>query len=257
MTGADKLTALEANALADGELSGDAAAEARLAIAGDKDLRAAVAWRDALNAQLHGTYDRELSVPLPARTRRLLAGQPAWAVPPQARRIAAAVAFAVVAGGLGFLIGSRGAGKPDEAERVVTMAQGAHHVFAGEIRHPVEVNGSESAHLGRWLGARLGVQFTAPVIADSGFTLVGGRLLAEGTRPAGLLMYEDAAGLRVTLYVEKRPIRDETGLQQFSNNGLTTFYWADGEVACAVSGKLDAAKLRVVSEQLYAALEKT
>ena len=51
MTGADKITALEANALADGELSGDAAAEARLSLAGNEDLRSAVAWRDALGVQ--------------------------------------------------------------------------------------------------------------------------------------------------------------------------------------------------------------
>jgi anti-sigma factor RsiW len=256
MTGADRMTALEANALADGELSGDAAAEARLAVASHEDLRTAAAWRDTLSAQLHAAYDGELERPLPARTRKLLAAKPGWALPSGARRLAAAAAIAIAAGGLGFGLGSLSLVKDDNIDRVVRMALGAHQVYAGEIRHPVEVPGSDSSHLAKWLGARIGVPFSAPDITDTGFALVGGRLLAEGQRPAALLMYEDAVGRRVTLYMEKWPNSDETELQHLASGGLNTFYWTDKNFACAVSGNLDPAKLKVVSEQLYAALER-
>ncbi len=256
MTGAGHITPLEANALADGELSGDAEAEARLAVAGDPELRTAVAWRDALNAQLHAVYDEELANPLPLRTRRLLAANRGWTLPTGARRLAAAVAIAVAAAGVGFGVGSLDLGRFNELDRVVRMALGAHHVFSGEIRHPVEVPGSDSAHLAKWLGARIGVPFTAPDITDSGFALLGGRLLAEGPRPAALLMYEDTTGRRITLYMEKWPTNDESGLQHLASGGLNTFYWTDKHFACAVSGNLDPAKLKIVSEELYAALER-
>jgi len=256
MTGADRITALEANALADGELSGDTAVEVRLALVNDEELRATAAWRHALNAKLHAAYDGAMTEPVPARTRRLLAARPAWTIPAGARRIAAAAAIAVTAAGVGFTTGSLHLGASDEMDRVVRMALGAHQVYAGEIRHPVEVPGSESAHMAKWLGARIGVPFTSPDIADAGFTLVGGRLLAEGPRPAALLMYEDATGRRVTLYMEKWPTGEETKLQQTASGGLNTFYWTDKNFACAVSGNFDPAKLKVVSEQLYAALER-
>lgn len=256
MTGAGKLTALEAYALADGELSGDAAAEARLAVAGDEELRAAVAWRDALSAKLHAAYDVELTQPMPARTRRLFTSGQTWTTSAKARRIAAVAAIAIASAGMGFGAGAWVSTDRSEMDRVVRMALGAHQVFTGEIRHPVEVHGAESTHLGKWLGARLGVPFTAPDIDDTGFTLVGGRLLAEGPRPAALLMYEDATGQRVTLYMEKWPTSEESELKQLSSNGLNTVYWVDKNFACAVSGNLDAAKLKVVSEQLYASLER-
>ncbi len=257
MTGADKITALEANALADGELSGDAAAEARLSLAGNEDLRSAVAWRDALGVQLHAAYDPVLSAPVPVRTRRLLAiARPAWTMPAGARRMAAAVAIAVLAGGVGYGVGALEPGGSGEMDRVVRMALGAHQVYSGEIRHPVEVPGSDGAHLAKWLGARIGVPFTAPDINDTGFALVGGRLLAEGPRPAALLMYEDTAGRRVTLYMEKWPTSQETALQHRVSLGLNTYFWTDKNFACAVSSNLDPARLKVVSEQLYASLER-
>ncbi len=257
MTGAGKLTALEAYALADGELSGDAAAEARLAVAGDDELRAAVAWRDALSAKLHAAYVRELSSPLPAQTRRLLSAQSARTLPSGARRIVSAAAIALVAAGAGYAVSALHMLGSSEMDRVVQMALGAHLVYAGESRHPVEVLGSASGHLAKWLSARLGVPFTTPDISDTGFSLVGGRLLAEGPRPAGFLMYEDANGSRVTLYMEKWPTGEETELKQIASAGLNAYYWVDNNFACAVIGKLDPARLKVVSEQLYAALERT
>ncbi len=256
MTGAGHLTALEANALSDGELSGDAAAEARVAVASDDELRGAAAWRDTLNAQLHAAYDAELSRPLPARTRRLLAASAGWSLPSGTRRIAAALAIAATAAVLGYGAGALDWRSLNQMDRVVSMGLGAHQVYAGEIRHPVEVAGSESAHLAKWLGARLGVPFTAPDITDTGFALVGGRLLAEGQRPAALLMYEDSTGRRVSLYMEKWPNSDETEIRQTANGAFNTFYWVDKNFACAVSSNLDPARLKVVSEQLYASLER-
>lgn len=257
MTGAGKLTALEAYALADGELSGDAAAEARLALANDEDLRAALAWRDALGAKLHSAYDRELLAPVPVRTRQLFTARSVQALPSGARRLAAAAAIALVAAGAGYSVSALNVLGPSEMDRVVQMALGAHQIYAGESRHPVEVRGSENGHLAKWLGARLGVPFTTPDISDTGFLLVGGRLLAEGPRPAGFLMYEDANGSRVTLYMEKWPTGEETELKQIASAGLNAYYWVDNNFACAVTGKLDPARLKVVSEQLYAALERT
>ena len=97
--------------------------------------------------------------------------------------------------------------------------------------------------------------FTAPQINDAGFALVGGRLLAEGARPAALLMYEDATGRRVTLYIEKWGSDGEDSMRSVAGNGLNTFYWFDSHFACAVSSNIDSDKLKVVAGRLYAALE--
>jgi anti-sigma factor RsiW len=251
------VTAEDANALADGELTGQREAEVRRAVDSDPPLRNVVVWRSVLQSHLHATFDDQLARPFLLRTQRLFSARPAWTSPASLRRIAAVIAIAATAAALGFAGGHWYSGPSGEMDRLVRMALGAHQIFTGEIRHPVEVHGSDSAHLGKWLGARLGEPFDAPDISDTGFTLVGGRLLADGPRPAALLMYEDAGGLRVTLYMEHSPANAETPLTHVSSNGLDTFYWVDRNFACAVSGNLAEAKLKVLSEQLYAALDRT
>ena len=86
------------------------------------------------------------------------------------------------------------------AHALVADAAAAHLVYAVEVRHPVEVPASEQAHLATWLGRRLDVPLRVPDLTESGFELVGGRLLpAEQGRPAAQLMYQDGGGRRVTL----------------------------------------------------------
>ena len=255
MTGADRITALEANALADGELVGQAEAEARRALEADEQLRAVAGWRDTLERQLHAKYDTILSEPIPPAMRRLLKTGSSWGLPGYVWQVAAAAVVAVAAAGFGYLAGQHGALGEGEMERIARFGLGAHQVYASEIRHPVEVAGSDSAHLASWLGKRLGLKFDAPDINDAGFALVGGRLLAEGTRPAALLMYEDATGRRVTLYMEKWPTDEETSLRYLSSGGLNSDYWIGRGFACAVSGNLDSDRLRFVAERLYAALD--
>ena len=256
MTNPHKISELEANALADGELTGEAADETRRAIETDDQLRGLVAWRDTLNDRLHRIYDGVLTDALPARTARLLRPAVSFALPSGSRRFAAAVAIAVVAAGCGYLAGVGGIGTADAPAQFAQLALGAHQVYASEVRHPVEVAGAESDHLSKWLGKRLGLDFVVPDIKDTGFTLVGGRLLAEGQRPAALLMYEDAAGRRVTLYIEKWQPAGETALRYASSAELNSYYWIDSPFACAVSGDLAGDQLKAVAQRIYTALAK-
>ena len=256
MTSLRQLSEVEINAFADGELSGEAKEDVRLALEGDEAARGVAVWRDVLGDRMHKAYDPVLDEPLPAQTARLLRTPNIWSLPRGTRRAAAALAFAAAAACIGYVAGlqtmNNGAGT---IEQVAQRAIGAHQVFASEIRHPVEVPGSDADHLAKWLGKRIGVSFTAPEINDAGFALVGGRLLAEGARPAALLMYEDATGRRVTLYIEKWGPDGEDSMRNTAGNGLNTFFWFDNHFACAVSSNIDSDKLKVVAGRLYAALE--
>ena len=66
----------------------------------------------------------------------------------------------------------------------------AHRLYVVEVRHPVEVPGSERAHLQTWLTKRCGWVVLAPELDATGLKLVGGRLLPGPTGPASFLMYE-------------------------------------------------------------------
>ena len=55
-----------------------------------------------------------------------------------------------------------------------------------EVRHPVEVGGSERDHLQQWLSKRVGYQVSPPQLDKAGLKLVGGRLLPGPDGPARL-----------------------------------------------------------------------
>ena len=70
-----------------------------------------------------------------------------------------------------------------------------------EVRHPVEVDAGQEAHLVQWLSKGLGRQLTVPDLGATGFRLIGGRLLSAEDRPAAQFMYETDGGERLSLYL--------------------------------------------------------
>jgi anti-sigma factor RsiW len=256
MTSSHRLGDLEICAFTDGELDAEATQTLQNGLAGDEAARATAAWQKSLNARLHETYDGVLTEQIPARTSQLLRRTPRWVLPGVTRRIAASVAIAALAALAGYAAAIHGfAGGGGEAQ-MAQLALGAHQIYAKEIEHPVEVAGSDSAHLEKWLGKRLGIDFAVPNIVETGFKLVGGRLLAEGDKPAALLMYEDGTGRRISLFIEKWSGAGETSMRLASTAGLNSYYWIDSPLACAVSGDLAGNELRDVAQRMYSALSK-
>ena len=128
-------------------------------------------------------------------------------------------------------------------------------VYASEKRHPVEVGADQEAHLIAWLGKRLDYPLVAPDLKPQGFSLVGGRLLPVNGKAGAMLMYEDAAGKRLTVLLGKNPENRETSFRFSSANALETFYWIDGSIGYAVTGELSRERLQAVAEECYRQFE--
>src|ERR1043166_4942292 len=94
-------------------------------------------------------------------------------------------------------------GPPSTFQAFTADALDAHRLYVVEVRHPVEVPGSERAHLQQWLTKRCGWDVYAPQLDATGLKLVGGRLLPGPGGPASFLMYESASGERFTLYASR------------------------------------------------------
>ena len=143
------------------------------------------------------------------------------------------------------------------AHTLVADAAAAHLVYAVEVRHPVEVPASEQDHLATWLGRRLDVPLRVPDLTESGYELVGGRLLpAEEGRPAAQLMYQDVGGRRVTLYVRATPGDQQTAFRFAREGNLSALYWEDRNVAWVLVGELPRARLLELANEVYAALQE-
>jgi anti-sigma factor RsiW len=246
------VTEEELHAYIDGELADDrrAAVEAWLAAHRDDAARVA-AWRvqgDAIRAT-YGPVARE-SVPARLSLDRLTVGRPErrW------KQIAAAAAI------VAFLAGA-GAGWVghvlfrQSGQMMTTEAVDAHKLYTVEVRHPVEVPGSESDHLAQWLSRRVGYTIAAPDLDRIGLKLVGGRLLPSLTgNGAAFFMYEGPSGERFTIYC-RRTRAKESAFRYNAAGVVGSFTWVSDAVGYVVSGPADRARLQRVATTVHQKLD--
>lgn len=164
---------------------------------------------------------------------------------------AAALLLALGAGG-GYLAGIGGLGLEAQAEdELAEEAIAAHTIYAAEQRHAVEVGASDKDHLLGWLSKRLGLTLIAPDLTAEGFDLVGGRLLPAGQKMAGLLLYEDAKGNRISIYVTAEGQEKAKGIYKLETGGASAVFWLDKGWGCAVVGTLPQEQLLDVGRKAY------
>jgi Predicted transmembrane transcriptional regulator (anti-sigma factor) len=172
-----------------------------------------------------------------------------------ALRYAAAAAAAIMIFGAGAVTGRQLAPSAPvatlAAEILPREAKSAFLIYASEVRHPVEVGADEEQHLVTWLGKRLDHPLKSPDLSALGYSLVGGRLVPSGGRSGALLMFENAAGERVTLLVGQNDDNRSTSFRYASDGPVETFYWIDGRLGYAVTGEMPRAELQAVADEIY------
>lgn len=205
--------------------------------------------RDALRRALSDALDE----PVPVRFTHLIAGNSSVRPLRRSRWWQAVAAGLLLAtgGAGGYVAGMRGVGMEDPtADRFAEEAVAAYVVYAAEKRHAVEVPASDEEHMRTWLSARIGLRLVTPDLTADGFQLVGGRLLPTGTGKAAMLLYEDAEGNRISLFVTSESGSYTKGTYA-EKNGPTAVYWLDKGYGCAVVGALPQEKLAVVARNAY------
>src|SRR6478752_5570362 len=216
-----------------------------------EDAERVQSWRTMAEA-LHARYDSVIDEAVPKRLEieRLVQQPRKWIY----GAVAATLAAFIVGGGTGWV--ARGAAAAPSAFQSFTVdALDAHRLYVVEVRHPVEVPGSERAHLQQWLTKRCGWDVRAPELAAAGLKLVGGRLLPGPTGPASFLMYESASGERFTIYTAR--VAGGTTQMRYSrqeNDGA--LFWAERGVAYVLSGPTDKDRLNQVARLVYDQTEK-
>lgn len=143
--------------------------------------------------------------------------------------------------------------------RFVREAVVAHAVFVPESRHPVEVTGSEEAHLVQWLSRRLGVPLKVPSLTKFGYRLLGGRLLPGDAGPRAQFMFENAQGARVTLYVavfNPGQAPDSTSFRSVKTGDEESFYWIEDRFGYALNAKASDFDMQALAREVYAQLQR-
>ncbi|MGH6777931.1 MAG: anti-sigma factor family protein [Bradyrhizobium sp.] len=218
-----------------------------------EDAERVQSWR-AMAEALHARYDAVVNEPVPRRLEldRLERRPRRWLY----GSVAAALLAFIAGGGTGWV--GRGIISAPSAVRSLTLdALDAHRLYVVEVRHPVEVPGSQRAHLQAWLTKRCGWQVRAPAeLGATGLKLVGGRLLPGPAGPASFLMYQSASGERFTVYAAKAPT--QTSKMRYTTlDDDGALFWADDGVGYVVSGDNDRARLTQVARLVYEQVAKS
>ena len=243
----------ELHAYVDNELPGERRADVEAWLASHPDDAERVqSWR-AMAEALHARYDQVANEPVPRRLDLERLGQ-------QPRKwLYGAVAASLIAfaagGGVGWLAHGAAA-KPSVFQSFTLDALDAHRLYVVEVRHPVEVPGSERAHLQQWLTKGCGWDVRAPELSAAGLKLVGGRLLPGPTGPASFLMYESTSGERFTVYTAKTST-ETTQMRYTRQDNEGALFWADRGVGYVVSGGTDRERLAQVARAVYDQAEKS
>jgi anti-sigma factor RsiW len=240
----------------DGQLAHDRAEDVDAYLAAHPEEQARFSQYAAQQQALRKAFAEQADGPIPARLRiaNLLAEQRRRRLR-QLRQLAAAVGL-ILLGGIGGwaardLTGPLSSLPPGAVARMITAdAITAYRTYSVEVRHPVEVDAGQEAHLVQWLSKRLGRQLVLPDLMSAGFHLMGGRLLPAEDGPAAQFMYENGNAERVTLYL-RAGVGGETAFRYHEEGGIGAFYWSDEGFGYAITAKADRDLLLRIAEIVY------
>jgi len=239
----------ELHAYVDGELPAERRPAVRAWLAEHPEDAARVAAWQAQAELINARYGAIAQEPVPLRldVARLARGERRWSI----LAIAAVLAAFVLGGVAGWFGRETWAGAVAGVRVLTADAIDAHKLYVVEVRHPVEVAGTEQAHLVQWLSKRLGYDVHAPDLGPIGLKLVGGRLL-PGASGAGaaLLMYEAPSGERFTVYCA-RADGPESALRYHAAGSVAAFSWVDDNKGFVVSGPADRDRLLKIAQSVY------
>ena len=199
--------------------------------------------RQALRLQMQRYYDQPLPVRLqPATLRRRHRARTMLRL----RNLAAS--FVLICAGAAGGWFARVPSSPTPVYILTTDATLAHRTYTAERRHAVEVPATQEAHLVQWLSIRLGRPINLPDLTPLGFRLMGGRLLPGGDAPAAQFMYDDADGVRLTLYLRGGGGRATSAFHVTEQNGLSGLFWVDQGFGHAVLAEASRSRLQPIAE---------
>jgi anti-sigma factor RsiW len=238
-------------AYVDGRLTEPRRAAVEAYLAQNTEVRERVALdirqRNALRGQLEG----KASEPVPPRLwlANIRANRRA-AMVWRLKALAASLAIFTAGAGAGWLAANHETLAPPATTGVAQNATAAYRTYVVEVAHPVEVASAQEAHLIQWLSRRLGKPLAAPDLTPFGYKLMGGRLLPGRDSAAAQLMYDDASGKRLTLYV-RAASGSETAFRFQRDGEAATFAWIDQGFGFAVTAPATREELLPIAEAVY------
>jgi anti-sigma factor RsiW len=246
-------------ALVDGQLPVEAAADLEARVGENPELRARLASlrrdRDLLRQGLEGL----LHEPVPQRLSlaRIRAARRERSL----RVLQGAMAACLLIGlgfGAGWFVQARRSAPSDNRlarwEAVADDAVRTYQTFGAEPRYPVELYADKSDQLSMLLSRGLGRPAPVPDLSSLGLTLVGGRIVPSPHGRAVMVLYRSADDEPVTLYV-KAGETGESPIRPAGTSPVGALFWVDDGCAYVVASRLAAPRLQAIAEAMFTHFE--
>jgi anti-sigma factor RsiW len=151
-----------------------------------------------------------------------------------------------------FLHRGPGSGRTEQALALLGQeALSSHVVYAVDVRHPIEVPGTETPHLQQWLSNRLNRVVIAPDLSALGYHLVGGRLLAtEHGGAAALLMYDDTDHHRISVLLRPMTAGLHAPGETIQQDGVNGRAWIANGLGIAVVAAMPKSAIAPLAAQI-------
>jgi len=171
-------------------------------------------------------------------------------------RAAAAVVLALgLGGGGGWFLHGVLVPPPTQIGALAREAVANHVVYTADRRRPTELGPDQRDDLARWVSNRLNHKVAPPDLSDSGYLYMGGRLAATPEGPAGMFMYQNGAGVRLTVFVRPDIAARNAPLAPVDVKSMTGCAWIEKGVGYTVVAPVPADELRRLAEQVQRLLD--
>ena len=144
---------------------------------------------------------------------------------------------------------------PSALTELAEDAVANHVVYTADRRRPTELGAEQRQDLARWVSNRLNHAVAPPDMSDMGFRYMGGRLAATPQGPAGLFMYQDAQGLRLTVFVLPMRGASHADMRDVDVSGMMGRAWIDKGIGYTVVAPVPAQELRQLADRVRQQLE--
>ena len=168
------------------------------------------------------------------------------------RSIAASVLLLAAGGAVGWLLRDI-AYERSETRGIAALAQEAAYtfdVYGVDRSHPVEFGATDKDQLVSWIASRIGRTVFVPDLTASGYSFMGGRLVATPHGAAGLLMYGNALGQRLAMMVRPMAVDKDTLMSEHSYGDIHGFAWASKGTGFSVVGPAPADLLHPIADEV-------
>ncbi|HTH94301.1 MAG TPA: anti-sigma factor [Rhodocyclaceae bacterium] len=217
------------------------------------DAAALVARLRSQRQTLRNAFAHIADEPVPSRlnVQNIVDGRHSSAESVRRWKIAAAITLALGLGSTGGWFARGAAESPVAGVSALSREAGANYAtYAFDTERPVEIDGNHKAQLVSWVSTRLQRHVPVPDLAQAGYRLVGGRLVATEHGPAALFLYDDHQGTRLAVMVRKMTVQPDTPTMQRNEGPFDGYSWADKGLGYSLVGNDRPASLHSLADEV-------